>query len=252
MPIPHIKSRLAQQLKYIENMNVRDLAQHSPSFRKIFMKLLHLQVKLPDNTRLYLLLESEHPPVSGNTISDFDLFSLFSTTIYNESKDHRENVDELGELLVDFKANCGVPREVPDGQSKPNLASSSTETVGIAAGQDDPPLRTALRTQRSDQGTTTNNHETRNSVLPAPTGVNEEDRDDRNVENDDSDINWKVVPEDVIEAMVLPPWFPSPHREFTPLFKESTFRVDIDKFHHMNHKQTTFVYSSLFRTAHRK
>lgn len=96
LPIPHAKARLAHQLKYIENLAVTDLAPRSAALRKILMDLLHLQLKIPTTARLHLLLESDNTSESSKTMSTFDLYSLFSTTISTETKSCRETVSELG------------------------------------------------------------------------------------------------------------------------------------------------------------
>lgn len=205
-----------QQLKNIENMNVPDISQHFQALRKIFVDLLHLQIKMPDSMRLYLLLESDQPPRSPNTISDIDLYGLSSTTISTESKDHRDSVSELDEILVDFKANCDVldqdrnadpsPSAEGNGSNDSSMQESGRLTrTPIPATTRDPPVprpSVLMEPQRAHRNqTSTSDDEGEVDPCYQPT-----QRQKRQVEQDDLETGkyWNIAPDDIIERMELP------------------------------------------------
>lgn len=104
--VPDADVRLSQQLKYIENVNVPPLASLTTEFIKLFMQVLNLQVKLPQSVRLHLLMESDLPPSSSNSIESMDLYNLFSPTICTDSNPRADSISAFGTVLAQFKLYC--------------------------------------------------------------------------------------------------------------------------------------------------
>lgn len=113
LDIPHFDARVSAQMRYIETACMSALSAHTNSVKKIFMDLLHLQLKLPPMSRYHLLYESEQSPGTNTDSSIFtayDLFSLFSPTISTETRDRRDNIAMIGEVIADFKLLCTEER----------------------------------------------------------------------------------------------------------------------------------------------
>lgn len=237
LPVPHSITRLNQQLRYIENMNVPDLNHHTTKLRKIFVDLLHLQVDLPAHTRFHLLLESEQRTNSPGKVTNVDLFSLFSTTISTETTARRDSICLLGELLVDFKLLCESEGSAPPTNPSPahtvnnahnGSSSHSNQTIPGTVS----PLPNTVETAAPSQGDSTSHDEC------------DDDCEDYNNE-------WFVAPDEVMAKMQLPPWFPAAKMPESEQFNSSTITVDIDRFQHLTYDQAVFVYRGFIRTAHK-
>lgn len=81
--------------------------------------------------------------------------------------------------------------------------------------------------------------------LPIGTNTAAPANADRRNRNDDGDEDIKgecyITPDAVTSTMTLPPWFPSPPRNFDTNFKNRVLQVDIDNFQHLSYDQSVFM-----------
>lgn len=268
--IPHFATRIAAQMRYIDNSCVSQLRQHTHAVKKIFTDILQLQLKLPESARLHLLFESEHVPSAVGTpqFKTVDLFSLFSPTVSTESENRRDNISMLGELLVDFKHITDSDRHSapPQTTATSNRIDRSTDRPTIINGPQDfqaPPSQNVAAQHTSAQ--TMPDSSTGRSSRPVPAQpsharsttdipVGMRPRTGPPDEHDTDDLNdeWITAPDSIMLHMDLPDWFPSPKLNVTEEFKGKHLVVNVDSYTSLSYKDALFVYRAFIRTAHKK
>lgn len=147
--IPNDITRFNQQLKYIKILTVPQLKDYVPELQKLFLGMLALQVNLPSSHRFHSLLETEYPSAASSEFKNIDLFRLFSSTVSTETRDLRNSVSIMVELLVDFKLICNSegsstvpPQQKPSPAPASNTAQPSSRAV-VSSGTEEvnPPSR---------------------------------------------------------------------------------------------------------------
>lgn len=63
---------------------------------------------------------------------------------------------------------------------------------------------------------------------------------------------WFIVPQEILDGMELPSWFPSKNPTVTEHFTNRSITVHIDKFRMLTYDQRCIVYLGLIRSAHKK
>lgn len=254
--IPHFASRVAAQLTYIENSRVSRLRDHTAALKRIFHELLQLQLKLPDTGRFHLLFESQNGSVttSAARVTSVDLFSIFSPTVSTETHERRDNICTMGEVLVDFKKICDAERPLPPPTTtsaplEPSTTRSAAHGVSPTTVQSD-----AASAGQLNATTGVTAQPSPSTSQDRPQQANGEDDGEIDIDGDDSSLQqkWFTVPQTVLDRMLLPDWFPSPSRNVSSSFTQSTLTVDIDDFLTLNLKDALFVYRGLLRSAHKK
>lgn len=208
LDIPHCASSMNHQLCYLENMSVPALREHMSAIRKLFIDLLTLQAKVPSSARFQLFLEAERKPPSADTVS-IELFSLFSTTVSNETKARRDSACLLGEALLDFKLLCDSERNQAPLHTMQSANTAPTPPIPSArqmettvphpatVGNTEEGQITAQPSHRTSNPDTSSQHTTTDRNNSAQADVDDDP---------DGDISsgWVVAPPHISAEMVLP------------------------------------------------
>lgn len=249
LPISNSIQRLSHQLKYIEGINSPFLKDHVADLRKLFLDTLSLQLKPPNSARFHVFVETEDPATRTDTFSRLDLHTLFSPTVSLDRDSQKDTMCLLGELLVDFALINKRPDPCP-AVARP--VPTSTQTPSSM------PLSTSIPMAASHQPSTAPSH-----PLPPPTGtINPQSAPlhstapttprRKKKQTQTGTTSKYIAPPHLVQNMALPSWFPAATRRSTEYFKNSTLRVEVDKFSFLSYLQAYYVYSALFRTAHAK
>lgn len=213
LDIPHCASRLRQQLQYLKNMSVRKLRGEVSTLRRSLMDLLNLQGRIPSSARLHRFIEADRTTSTSETIN-VELFSMFSTTVSNETTARRNSTSLLGEALLDFRLNCDSDRveplcerhatarknrsvqRNPQPSSLPKPPSSSNaEPRTVQASSD----RTAEHPEHQGPN---NNPLPSNRIDDTPERTREVDDDPDEVLDGDMNAEWVLAPGEVRSKMV--------------------------------------------------
>lgn len=275
--IPHFDARVRSQMRYIENSCISGISDHVAAVKKIFMLLLHLQLRLPPTSRLHLLFESEHRPQSSSPSNSsghtaYDLFSLFSPTISTESRARQDNISMIGEVIADYSILCNTERHTSSPQpgtpspgfrttSQPSQHNSSNTSVRGNEMHKDPAPALPSTFPESQQHSSTG-HPTQASSRavssrkppPRPTTSTAQGTDAIPIADGEDDINqdWFIPDEYLLSQMTLPQWFPAPPAEVSPHCTNGILTVPIDKYTALSHDQSFFVYRTILRVGHKK
>lgn len=142
--IPHAQTRFTHQLRYIERISLPHLRNHTSAVLKIFLDLLHLQLRFPPSIRFQLLMGYQDETATSESLSAIDIFSMYSPTVSMESEQRRTTVSSLAEILVQFKLLCkeGVKTSLAVDSS---TAAASQRDIG---GQHDEPNTSGAESQK--------------------------------------------------------------------------------------------------------
>lgn len=173
------------------------------TLRRLFMELLNLQGRIPSSARLHLLLEADRTPATSETLN-VELFSLFSTTVSNETTARRNSTCLLGEALMNFRLHCDSDRFEPlterraaDTALVPPDPQHSNQSNSVATA----PVPVALgTTTHPEHGSAAENVIPHNSTGPSHPVHDSQEGDDDPDEVVDGNIkaDWVVAPREVI------------------------------------------------------
>lgn len=206
-----------------------------------------MQMKLASKARFHLLLELEDNTSATSPLTTVDLLALFSPTVSVETSGHRQTLQLLAELLIDFKLLASHPFPTVS-TALPHALHTAQPSVAREPSTSDPSLPSQSQSPLLASTVTPTPHGT---VAEGAT-LRPSTTDDPHNKEDDINASWYIAPKDVMQKMTLPPWFPSSAQRSMQTFKNATLRVDVDKFSFLSYDQALFVYRALIRTAHKK